>query len=891
VAENTTAVTTVTATDVDAGTTIAYSISGGADAAKFTINSSTGALSFITAPNFEVPTDTGGNNVYDVIVQASDGTLTDTQALAVTVTNANEAPVITSNGGGATGTDSVAEGTTAVTTVTATDVDAGTTITYSINGGADAAKFTIDSSTGALSFIAAPNFEAPTDVGGNNVYDVIVQASDGALTDTQALAVTVTNGNDAPVITSNGGGATGTDSVPENTTAVTTVTATDVDPGTTITYSISGGADAAKFTIDSSTGALSFITAPNFEAPTDTGGNNVYDVIVQASDGSLTDTQALAVTVTNANEAPVITSNGGGATGVDSVVEGTTAVTTVTATDVDAGTTITYSINGGADAAKFTINSGTGALSFVTAPNFEVPTDTGGNNVYDVIVQASDGTLTDTQALAVTVTNANEAPVITSNGGGATGTDSVAENTTAVTTVTVTDVDAGTTITYSISGGADAAKFTIDSGTGALSFIAAPNFEAPTDVGGNNVYDVIVQASDGSLTDTQALAVTVTNVNEAPVITSNGGGATGTDSVAENTTTVTTVTATDVDAGTTFTYSISGGADEAKFTIDANTGVLSFVTAPNFEAPTDVGGNNVYDVIVQASDGTLTDTQALAVTVTNANEAPTITSNGGNATGTDSVAENTTTVTTVTATDVDAGTTLTYSISGGDDKDFFTINSSTGELSFITGPDFEAPADKNSNNIYEVTVQASDGSLMDTQALSITVTDVGNETITGTSSADNLAGAGGNDSILGLGGDDTLDGGIGLDTIVGGDHSDLIIGGDGADKLTGGNDGDTFHYSSITEAGDTITDFELSPEGDTINIADLLQGYDGSSDLETAGFVRLTDNGAGKTVVEVDVDGGADNFVALATLSNVATGTVNVQTMVADHNLVASGGA
>ena len=56
-----------------------------------------------------------------------------------------------------------------------------------------------------------------------------------------------TIGNEAPVITSNGGGAAASINVAENNTAVTTVTATDVDAGQTLTYSISGGADAAKF--------------------------------------------------------------------------------------------------------------------------------------------------------------------------------------------------------------------------------------------------------------------------------------------------------------------------------------------------------------------------------------------------------------------------------------------------------------------------------------------------------------------------------------------------------------------------------------------------------------------------------------------------------------------
>ena len=111
--------------------------------------------------------------------------------------------------------------------------------------------------------------------------------------------------NNAPAITSNGAGAAASISVAENTTTVTTVAATDADTSQTLTYSISGGADAAKFAINSSTGALSFASAPNYEAPTDSGGNNVYDVTVQVSDGQGgTDTQAIAVTVANANEAP-----------------------------------------------------------------------------------------------------------------------------------------------------------------------------------------------------------------------------------------------------------------------------------------------------------------------------------------------------------------------------------------------------------------------------------------------------------------------------------------------------------------------------------------------------------------------------------------------------------
>jgi Ca2+-binding RTX toxin-like protein len=440
--------------------------------------------------------------------------------------------------------------------------------------------------------------------------------NDGTTVSAETLLQSV---NVPPVITSNGGGDTATVSVAENTAAVTTVTATDANAGTTFTYSIVGGADQARFTINATTGALSFVSAPNFEAPTDADGNNSYIVQVRVSDGSLTDTQTITVNVTNVNETPVITSNGGGDTATVSVAENLTAVTTVAASDPDAATTLTYSIVGGADQARFTINAATGALSFVSAPDFEAPTDADGNNSYIVQVRVSDGSLTDTQTITVNVTNVNEAPVITSNGGGDTATVSMAENLTAVTTVTSADPDAGATRSYSIVGGADQARFTINAATGALSFVSAPNFEVPTDADGNNSYIVQVRVSDGSLTDTQTITVNVTNVNETPVITSNGGGDTATVSVAENLTAVTTVAASDPDAATTLTYSIVGGADQTRFTINAATGALSFVSAPDFEAPTDADGNNSYIVQVRVSDGSLTDTQTITVNVTNVN--------------------------------------------------------------------------------------------------------------------------------------------------------------------------------------------------------------------------------------------------------------------------------
>jgi Ca2+-binding RTX toxin-like protein len=234
-----------------------------------------------------------------------------------------------------------------------------------------------------------------------------------------------------------------------------------------------------------------------------------------------------------------------------------------------------------------------------------------------VQVRASDGLLSATQDVVVQVGNVNEGLTFSPAPSFA-----LLENSSAVGTVQAVDAD-GDAVSYALAGGVDASLFTIDAQTGALSFIAAPNFEAAADANHDNVYEVLVRATDGLLSASQGLLVKVGNVNEAPVISSNGGGASASLSVDENNTLVTTVSAADPES--TVTYSISGGADSGRFTINAQTGKLSFSTSPNFEAPADANGDNVYDVVVTASDGTLSDTQSLSIAIGNVRDGLTLT--------------------------------------------------------------------------------------------------------------------------------------------------------------------------------------------------------------------------------------------------------------------------
>jgi hypothetical protein len=217
------------------------------------------------------------------------------------------------------------------------------------------------------------------------------------------------------------------------------------------------------------------------------------------------------------------------------------------------------------------------------------------------------------------------APTITGPGSatGATSSISISENTTAVHTFTANE-----TVSWSKSG-TDQSFFSIS--TGGVLTITVRNFESAADSDANNTYVVVISATDGSSNATnQTLTVTISNVNEAPTISINSFSDTHSITQAENISSLINYAATDVDAGTSFSWSLSG-TDAANFSINSSSGVLTFASNPDFEAPADGDTNNIYVVVVTVSDGSLTDTQTLSVTITNASEnasinAPTVSS-------------------------------------------------------------------------------------------------------------------------------------------------------------------------------------------------------------------------------------------------------------------------
>ena len=690
------------ATDADANDQVSFTL-GGADASHFVFDSSSGALAFVQAPSLETPQDDNGDNSYELTITATDlGANSSELALSISVVDDTGSAPTFDQASVSIDVDENSPGT--IYTAQATDVDAGDTLLYSISG-VDVDLLIVGDSNGDIAFPEPPDYETPLDSGADNTYEITITATDSVGKQaSQDLRITILNLNDNdPQFAL----ASTAFDVAENSTAITTVAASDPD-GDSFSFALLSTADSSLFTLDPSSGVLSFNQAPDFENPADDNSDNTYELEVSVDDGANTSSQAITVTVTDVDEAPTFTS----ASESVSVNENTSgAVYQAQATDPE-DAKLTYSASG-TDAGLFTINNTSGELSFKQSPDFEQPSDQGTDNIYNLDITAADATNQASQSITVTVADVNEAPTFAS-----TNVDlNAAENDSSFAHIVdaASDEDQGDQLTYQL-GGDDAADFNFDTATRTLSFKQAPDFENPEDQNTDNAYQITITASDGDLQDTQAITITVTNVDEAPTFTSASESV----SVNENTSgAVYQAQATDPE-GATLTYSASG-TDASLFTLDSTSGDLAFKQSPNFEQPTDQGTNNTYELTITAADATNQVSQALTITIADVNEAPAFASTSVDL----NAAENDSSFAHIVeaASDEDSGQTLAYSLSGNDASDF-NFDTATRSLSFKQAPDFENPIDTDANNEYLVTITASDGDLQDTQAITVTVTNV-----------------------------------------------------------------------------------------------------------------------------------------------------------------------
>ena len=424
--------------------------------------------------------------------------------------------------------------------VTATDSDSGDTLTYSLEG-RDAGLFEIDATNGQL----RTRF---TLIAGET-YNLTVAVDDGTESARIDVTIEATAGppNNPPVFRD---GVSTTRSVSRSARAGTAigtpVSATDADPGSTLTYSLVGP-NSQSFSIDSSTGQLR--TRAGVTLPVAS-----YPVTVVATDDRA-DSARITVTITVTNRPPTFAS----ATTSRSVPKGSPSGTgvgaPVSATDADPDDTLAYSL-AGTDAASFTIDRSTGQLStqglLVQALS-----------PYTVTVTAAD-LVGATASITVTINVINREPVFTATSTSRSVDRNAASGTPVGDAVTATDPDPGDTLTYSLTG-TDAASFSIDGATGQLRTRAGVAIDQAS-------YTVAVVATDQDGA-TARITVTITVDNRAPVFPSTSASRSVDRNSAAGTPIGGPFTATDADPDDSVTYSLAG-TDAASFGINSLTGQM-----------------------------------------------------------------------------------------------------------------------------------------------------------------------------------------------------------------------------------------------------------------------------------------------------------------------------
>ena len=699
------------------GDILTYTLGEDGDNESFAIDRATGQLKTKGPLNFE------GGPMHTVMVRATDPSglpqagsadpaNSDTITVTINVTDVNEPPAVT---GEAAVTFQEEAGTigTVLGTYMAADPDEGAPPpTWSV-AGADGGKFNIDD--GNLTFKAQPDFEAAGDANKDNVYEVTVVAADAdGNRGTMDVKVTVANEEEVGTVTLS--------KIQPRVGVAVRASLTDPDGSISgLTWQWSDGTDSIEDAIsDTYTPVADDVAVTLTATASYTDGQGPTKTAMQVS--------ANAVTVDTRNRAPVFADQDTETDGVQNesterkVDENTKAVAAddgvadasentadnvggvVIAEDPDPNEDpLAYTL-GGADAALFTVRDN-GQIEVGAGTELDYETRTS----YEVTVIATDSFgESATIDVTITVTDVNEGPVISvtavDEGPDVVGEASIEyeeNDSDAVATYTAADPE-GAEIVWSL-GGDGAALFSIEGGV--LTFKKSPNFEMAADMDGDNMYSVTVQATDetGKM-GTKEVTVEVTDVDEAPDVV----GEASIEYEENDSDAVATYTAADPE-GAEIVWSL-GGDGAALFSIEG--GVLTFKKSPNFEMAADMDGDNMYSVTVQATDETgKMGTKEVTVEVTDVDEGPDVAGEASieyEENDSDAVA-------TYTAADPE-GAEIVWSL-GGDDAALFSIEG--GVLSFRSAPDFEMAADMDGDNVYQVTVEANDGTYMDTQDVTV----------------------------------------------------------------------------------------------------------------------------------------------------------------------------
>lgn len=636
-----------TASDPDLpAQTLTFSLGGGAPSGASMTGD--GALTWI-------PSEAQGPGTYFVTIIVSDGSLTDSETVTVTVFEVNRPPEIV-----VPGAQTVNEGTSLTFTITATDPDTPSQqLALSAVSVPLGANFNPD--TGEFSWI-------PTETQGPGTYAATFQASDGSAADVESVSITVREVNQFPILA-----PIGPKNLDEETNLTFNATASDPDqPLQTLTFTIGTGAPTGA-TIDPTRGTFSW-------TPSEDRGPGDYLVTIIVSDGAATDSETITISVAETNKAPMLGSIGG-----KTVDEGILLTFTLSASDADLPTQA-YSFSAESLPFGASLNPTTGRFSWT-------PSESQGPGTFTVTFVVSDGSLTDSETVAVTVNEINRPPTLS-----VASSHTVIEETQIIITVGASDPDIpANTLTSSVSGMPQGASF--DPATGTFSW-------TPSEAQGPGSYAITFTVIDSGLqplSDTETVTIIVSEANSAPVLDLIGDKAGN-----EQTTITFQSTASDQDIpAQTLTFSLEPGAPTGA-TINTSTGVFSWI-------PSESRGPGTYPVTIIVSDGLLSDSETITISVNETNQPPTLASIGAK-----TVNELTLLSFVAVASDLDIpAQALTFELASAPAGGFPEGASMTSAGVFSW-----TPSEAQGPGSYQVTIVVSDGFLADSETIIIVVNEV-----------------------------------------------------------------------------------------------------------------------------------------------------------------------
>ncbi|WP_458374878.1 beta strand repeat-containing protein [Pseudomonas laurylsulfatiphila] len=532
-------------------------------------------------------------------VSSADGTLT---SVTVNILGTNDAAVLSADIANLTETHAAVDISTAGT-LTISDVDSAATFVAQTNTAGSYGQFSIGTG-GAWTYVAS---SAHNEFAAGTTYTdtFAVSSADGTLT---SVTVNILGTNDAAVLSADIANLTETHAAVDISTAGT-LTISDVDSAATFVAQTNTAGSYGQFSIGTD-GAWTYVAS---SAHNEFAAGTTYTdtFAVSSADGTLT---SVTVNILGTNDAAVLSADIANLTETHAAVDISTAGT-LTISDVDSAATFVAQTNTAGSYGQFSIGTD-GAWTYVAdSAHNEFAAGTTYTDTF--AVSSADGTLT---SVTVNILGTNDAAVLSADIANLTETNAALTTTG---TLTISDVDSAATFVAQTNTAGSYGQFSIGT-DGAWTYVAS---SAHNEFAAGTTYTdtFAVSSADGTLT---SVTVNIAGSNDSPTITSNGGGATASINVAENTTAVSTVAATDADLpAQTLSYSIlnTAGTDFSKFSISSS-GVLTFNSAPDYESPQDVGGtdgDNAYVVDVQVADASGgIDTQTITVNVQNVVETP-----------------------------------------------------------------------------------------------------------------------------------------------------------------------------------------------------------------------------------------------------------------------------